>query len=97
MPKYIIERDIPGLGTLPQKDLQQIAAKSNEVLHDMQQQGQDVQWVQSYVTGNKMYCVYNAPDVKSIREHAAHGGFPANRIEEVTQIVDPTSAERREV
>ncbi len=93
MPKYIIERDIPGLGTLPQSDLQQIAAKSNTVLHSMQQQGQDVQWVQSYVTGDKMYCVYNAPNAESIKRHAEQGGFPANRIEEVKQIVDPTSAE----
>ena len=93
MPKYIIERDIPGLGTLPQGDLQQIAAKSNTVLHSMQQQGQDVQWVQSYVTGDKMYCVYNAPNAESIKMHAEQGGFPANRIEEVKQIVDPTSAE----
>lgn len=93
MPKYIIERDIAGLGTLPQGDLQQIAAKSNTVLHSMQQQGQNVQWVQSYVTGDKMYCVYNAPNAESIKSHAEQGGFPVNKIEEVKQIIDPTTAE----
>jgi hypothetical protein len=62
----------------------------------MQQQGQHVQWVESYVTGNKMYCVYNAPNAQAVRQHAEQGGFPANRIEEVKQIVDPTTAETRE-
>ena len=95
MPKYIIERDIPGIGVLPQQDLQQIAAKSNDVLHTMQHHGQDVQWVQSYVTGDKLYCVYNAPNADAIREHAKLGGFPANRVEEVKQVIDPTTAKSR--
>jgi len=95
MPKYIIERDIPGIGGVALRDMQQIAAKSNDVLQTMQQQGQSVQWVESYVTGNKMYCVYNAPNAQAIRQHAEQGGCPANRIEEVTRVVDPTTAEAR--
>jgi hypothetical protein len=78
---------------MPQKGLQQIAAKSNDVLRTMQQSGKDVQWVQSYVTGDKLYCVYNAPNADAIRDHAKLGGFPADRVEEVKQVVDPTTAE----
>lgn len=93
MPKFIIERDIPGIGQLPQSDLKGIAAKSNDVLHTMQRSGTDVQWVQSYVTGDKIYCVYNAPGADAVREHAQRGGFPANRIEEVKEVIDPTTGE----
>lgn len=90
MPKYIIERDIPNAGTFTQQELQGISQKSCGVLHEM---GPKIQWLQSYVTGDKIYCVYIAPDEASIREHAEKGGFPANRISEVKTIIDPTTAE----
>jgi len=90
MPKYVIERDIPGAGSLPQADLQAISQKSCGVLNAM---GPQIQWVQSYVTGDKIYCIYVAPDEATIAEHARQGGFPANRISEVTTIIDPTTAE----
>lgn len=92
MPKYIIERDIPNAGALSAADLQGISQKSCGILHEM---GPSIQWLQSYVTGDKVYCVYIAPNEASIREHAAQGGFPANRISEVTTIIDPTTAESR--
>lgn len=90
MPKFIIEREIPGAGALSAADLQGISQKSCAVL---QQLGPQIQWVQSYVTDDKVYCVYIAPDAASIREHAAQGGFPANRIAEVKTVIDPTTAE----
>ncbi|MGZ8214889.1 MAG: DUF4242 domain-containing protein [Methylosarcina sp.] len=90
MPKYIIERDIPNAGALTQQELQGISQKSCGVLHEM---GPRIQWLQSYVTGDKVYCVYIAPDEASIREHAEKGGFPANRISEVKTVIDPTTAE----
>jgi len=90
MPKYIIERDIPNAGALTGEQLQGISQKSCSVLHAM---GPQIQWLQSYVTGDKVYCVYIAPDESSIREHAEKGGFPANRISEVKTIIDPTTAE----
>ncbi|HXC25939.1 MAG TPA: DUF4242 domain-containing protein [Gemmatimonadaceae bacterium] len=93
MPKFIIERDIPGVGQIPPTDMKGIATKSNDVLHTMQHDGTDIQWVQSYVTGDKMYCVYNAPGADAVREHAQRGGFPANRIEEVKEVIDPTTGE----
>ncbi|WP_020562885.1 DUF4242 domain-containing protein [Methylosarcina fibrata] len=92
MPKYIIERDIPNVGTLTQQELQGISQKSCGVLREM---GPKIQWLQSYVTGDKVYCVYIAPDEASVREHAERGGFPANRISEVKNIIDPTTAESR--
>lgn len=92
MPKYIIERDIPNAGTFTQQELQGISQKSCGVLHEM---GPKIQWLQSYVTGDKVYCVYIAPDEASIREHAEKGGFPANRIAEIKNIIDPTTAEIR--
>jgi len=92
MPKYVIERDIPGAGNLSPEDLQGISQKSCSVLRNM---GPQIQWVQSYVTGDKVYCVYIAPDEASIRQHAEQGGFPANRISEVKTTIDPTTAERR--
>jgi hypothetical protein len=92
MPKYIIERDIPNAGALSQQELQGISQKSCSVLHEM---GPKIQWLQSYVTGDKVYCVYIAPDEASIREHAEKGGFPANRISEVKTVIDPTTAESR--
>jgi hypothetical protein len=90
MPKYVIERNIPNAGSLSAADLKAVSQKSCSVLREM---GPAIQWVQSYVTGDKVYCVYIAPDEQSIREHAARGGFPADRISEVTAIIDPATAE----
>ena len=90
MPKYIIERDLPGAGKLTPAELQGIARKSCEVLQAL---GPDIQWVQSYVTDDRIYCVYIAPDDAIIREHARCGGFPANRISEVRAGIDPVTAE----
>jgi hypothetical protein len=92
MPKYIIERDIPNAGALTPDQLQDISAKSCGVLRAM---GPQIQWVQSYVTDDKVYCVYIAPDEASVREHAEKGGFPANRISEIKNVIDPTTAESR--
>ena len=90
MPKFVIERVIPGVGALSQADLQAISQKSCGVLRAM---GPQIQWVQSFVTDDKIYCVYVAPDEASVREHALRGGFPANTIARVRQIIDPTTAE----
>lgn len=90
MPKYIIEREIPGAGNLSAEELQAISQKSCSVLNQM---GPQIQWVQSYVTGDKVYCVYIAPNEEMIKEHAEQGGFPANRISEVKSLIDPTTAE----
>jgi hypothetical protein len=90
MPKYVIERDIPGAGSLSAQDLKGISQTSCGVLSNM---GPQIQWVQSYVTGDKVYCVYIAPNEDMVREHAKQGGFPANRVSEVTTIIDPTTAE----
>lgn len=90
MPKYIIEREIPGAGKLTPDELKAISQKSCSVLGKM---GPQIQWLESYVTDDKIYCVYIAPNVGQVREHAEMGGFPANRISEVATIIDPTSAE----
>ncbi len=90
MPKYVIERDIPGAGQLSAADLKGISQTSCGVLSNM---GPQIQWLQSYVTGDKVYCVYIAPNEAMVREHAAQGGFPANRVSEVATIIDPTTAE----
>ncbi|HST54159.1 MAG TPA: DUF4242 domain-containing protein [Pyrinomonadaceae bacterium] len=90
MPKYLIEREIPGAGDLSQQELQAISQKSCGVLREM---GPQIQWVESYVTGDKIYCVYIAPDEAAVREHAAQGGFPANRVSEIKRMIDPTTAE----
>jgi len=90
MPKYIIERDLPGAGKLTADQLKGISEKSCGVLRNL---GPGIQWVQSYVTGDKVYCVYIAPSEALIRTHAQQGGFPANRISEVVEIIDPTTAE----
>ena len=90
MPKFLIEREIPGAGELSAEQLQAISQKSCGVLQSM---GPRIQWQQSYVTGDKVYCVYVAPDEETIREHAAQGGFPANRVSEIKSIIDPTTAE----
>ncbi|MGH7651326.1 MAG: DUF4242 domain-containing protein [Gemmatimonadaceae bacterium] len=94
MPKYIIEREIPNAGALSPADLTAISQKSCAVLRDL---GPSIQWVQSYVTGDKITCVYIAPNADLIREHAKRGGFPANSVLEVTTIIDPTTAESNEL
>jgi len=88
MPKYVIERELPGAGNLPSQELEAISAKSNGILREM---GPQIQWVQSYVTNDKVYCVYIAPNEEAVREHARRGGFPANKISEVKEIIDPTT------
>jgi hypothetical protein len=90
MPKYVIEREIPGAGDLTAEQLNGISQTSCGVLKEM---GPQIQWVQSYVTGDKVYCVYIAPNEEMVREHAARGGFPANSVSEVKNIIDPTTAE----
>ena len=90
MPKYLIERELPGAGRLTHAELQAISRKSCEVLQAL---GPDIQWVQSYVTDDRIYCVYISPDPEMILEHARCGGFPANRISEVRAGIDPTTAE----
>ena len=90
MPKYVIEREIPGAGNLSAQELRAISQKSCSVLGEM---GPQIQWLQSYVTGDKVYCVYIAPDEKAVREHAERGGFPANRVSQVSTVIDPTTAE----
>jgi len=90
MPKFVIERDIPGAGKLTAAELNAISRKSCGVLRDM---GPEIQWVQSYVTDNKVYCVYIAPDADAVREHARRGGFPANSVAQVRAVMDPTTAD----
>ncbi|WP_162128071.1 DUF4242 domain-containing protein [Flavobacterium phycosphaerae] len=90
MPKYIIEREIPGAGDLTPEQLKGISQTSCGVLTNM---GPQIQWVESFVTGNKVYCVYIAPDEKMILEHARQGGFPANSISKITAIINPITAE----
>jgi hypothetical protein len=92
MPKFVIEREIPGAGNLSQPELQSISQTSCAVLQKM---GPQIQWVESYVTGDKVYCVYIAPNADMIREHATQGGFPANRISEIKSIIDPTTSEEK--
>jgi hypothetical protein len=91
MPKYVIEREIPGAGKLTAEQLLAISQTSCGVLQNM---GPQIQWVQSYVAENKIYCVYIAPNPDMVREHARQGGFPANVVTEVSTIIDPTTAEK---
>ena len=91
MPKFLIEREIPGAGNLSGAELQAVSQTSCGVLQKM---GPQIQWVQSYVTGDKIYCVYIAPNEEMIREHARQGGFPANRVSEIKSVIDPTTAEQ---
>jgi hypothetical protein len=90
MPKFVIERDIPGAGKLAPQQVQAISRKSCSVLHEM---GPRIQWLHSYITDDRVYCVYIAPDEDAIREHARRGGFPANRISVVRSMMDPATAE----
>ena len=90
MPKYIIEREIPDAGKLSADELQGISQKSCSILSDM---GTGIQWLESYVKDDKLYCVYIAPDEETVKKHAETGGFPANRISEIKRMIDPTTAE----
>jgi hypothetical protein len=90
MPKYVIEREIAGAGKLPKQELQAISQKSCSVLREL---GPQIQWIQSYVTDDKIYCVYIAPDEATVRAHAQKGGFPANSVVRVRTVIDPTTAE----
>lgn len=90
MPKYVIEREIPGAGKLTQEELKSISQASCGVIDQM---GPKIQWVNSYVTTDKIYCIYNAPDEETIREHAKKGGFPANSVSKVSAVIDPITAE----
>jgi hypothetical protein len=94
MPRYIIERELPGAGKLSQEELQAISQKSCSVLEDL---GPRIQWVESFVTEDKIYCVYQAPNKELIRQHAEMGGFPANRIEEIRNVISPVTAEAKVV
>ena len=93
MPKYVIEREIPGAGKMSPEELQAVSQKSCTVLQNL---GPQIQWLHSYVTDDKIYCVYIAPSEDMIRAHAQQGGFPANRISEVKTMMDPTTAETKE-
>ena len=88
MPKYVIERDVPGVGALGTDDMRGISEKSNGVLTEM---GGDVQWLHSYVTGDKIFCVYIAPNQERVREHATRGGFPVKEICQVSYVIDPAT------
>ncbi|MGA9061178.1 MAG: DUF4242 domain-containing protein [Terracidiphilus sp.] len=90
MPKFIIEREVPGVGSMSPEQIQAISQRSCSVLRDL---GPQIQWLHSYVTDNKIYCVYIAPNEEMVREHARLGGFPANGISQVRRVIDPTSAE----
>ena len=90
MPKYIIEREIPGAGSLTANDLKGISQKSCGILNEM---GPKIQWLESYVTDDKVYCVYIAPDEATVKAHAEQGGFPANRISQIKTMIDPTTGE----
>ena len=90
MPQYLIERNIPGAGKLSAADLKGISQKSCGVLNKM---GPQIQWVHSYVTGDQIFCVYRAPNEEMVREHARQGGFPADKVSEITTTIDPTTAE----
>jgi len=91
MPKYVIERDVPGVGSLGRAELQGMSQRSNKALAAI---GPEIQWVHSYVTGDKIYCVYIAANEELVRQHAMKGNFPANRISEIKTMIDPTTAER---
>jgi hypothetical protein len=91
MPKYLIEREMPGLGMLSERDLIAASKKSNRVLKSL---GPDIQWVQSYVTGDKLFCAYIAPNEEMIREHGKRGEFPVTNIYEIKDVIDPTTGEK---
>ena len=88
MPQYVIEREVPGAGQLTETEIHEMSVKSIEVLDDL---GQKIQWLHSYVTDDKVYCVYLAPDEETVREHARRGGFPCNRVSAVRRLLDPVN------
>lgn len=90
MPKFLIEREVPGASQLSPLELQSLARRSVGVLRQL---GPDIQWVESYITGNNLFCVYVAPDEEMVREHGRLGGFPVNRVTQIQQVIDPTTAE----
>jgi hypothetical protein len=90
MPKYVIEREVPGAGDLSAEELREISQKSNKVINEL---GPEIRWITSYVTDDKLYCVYVAPDSDIIEEHARCGGFPANRITKVSAVIDPSTGD----
>jgi hypothetical protein len=90
MPKYVIERELPGAGKLSEDQLHAISQKSCAVLSNL---GPQIQWIESYVTDDKIYCIYRAPNEEMVREHAKQGGFPANRVSEIKTVIDPSTAE----
>jgi len=90
MPRYVIERELPGAGKLSKDELHGISQKSCGVIREL---GPSIQWVESFVTEDKIYCIYNAPDKEILKEHAEKGGFPANRIEEIKNVISPVTAE----
>ena len=90
MPKYVIEREIPNAGALSAQELKEISQRSCGILNDM---GPEIQWLQSYVTDDKVYCIYIAPDEAAVREHAERGGFPADNVSVIRSVIDPTTAE----
>ena len=90
MPKYVIERELPGAGKLSKDQLHAISQTSCGVLNKL---GPQIQWIESYVTDDKIYCIYRAPNEEMVREHAKQGGFPANRVSEIRSVIDPTTAE----
>jgi hypothetical protein len=94
MPRYVIERELPGAGNLSSQDLQAVSQKSCSVLNNL---GPSIQWVESFVTQDKIYCVYQAPNKEIIQQHAEQGGFPANRIEEIKNVINPVTAEKTEM
>lgn len=91
MPRYVIERELPGAGKLTQSQLQEISQKSCDVINEL---GPKIQWVESFVTEDKIYCIYNAPSKGILKQHAEMGGFPANRIEEIKNVISPVTAEK---
>jgi len=93
VPKFLIRREIPGAGKLTPAELQGIAAKSNGVIHDLNKEGHDIQWIHSFVSADAITCVYNAPDEQTLREHAMRGSFPANAITPVDRMIDPITGE----
>jgi hypothetical protein len=93
MPRYVIERELPGAGNLSSQELKAVSQKSCSVLNNL---GPSIQWIESFVTENKVYCVYQAPNKEIIQQHAEQGGFPANRIEEIRNVINPVMAEETE-
>ncbi|HVF40697.1 MAG TPA: DUF4242 domain-containing protein [Gemmatimonadaceae bacterium] len=94
MPKFLIEREIPGAGKLTPDEIQGIASRSNGVISELNKEGHNIQWIHSFVSADKITCVYNAPDEQTLREHAMRGNFPANAITPVVRVIDPITGEK---